>query len=67
MTATIAIANGKSGAANGRLRAWLHELKERRRKRIAIRDLEDMPNYLLRDMGLTRDGIRHAVRHGRFG
>jgi len=41
------------------LRRW----RENSERRSAIRTLEDMPDYILRDMGLTRDGIRHAVRH----
>ncbi|HEX2552677.1 MAG TPA: DUF1127 domain-containing protein [Microvirga sp.] len=45
-------------AAAGRL---VRELRLRR----AIRAMQDLDEAMLHDVGLTRDGIEDAVRHGR--
>jgi len=45
----------------GAVRRW----HATRRARMHIEKLEEMSDHLLTDIGLTRDRIRHAVRHGR--
>ncbi len=41
-------------------------MAERARTRRDIAYLNDQPDRMLRDIGLTRDQIRHAVRDGRL-
>jgi len=43
--------------ALGHYRAW-------RRRRIAVRHLGDLDDYLLRDIGITRSEILRATRRG---
>jgi uncharacterized protein YjiS (DUF1127 family) len=45
-------------------RAW-RQLRQRRSERIAAFRLNAMDDHLLRDIGVTRDGILDRVRHGR--
>lgn len=37
------------------------------RDHIACRDLHAMPDHVLKDIGIGRGGIEHAVRYGREG
>ena len=43
---------------------WRRWRKERRFRR-AERELHAVSDHMLRDMGLTREGIAHGVRRGR--
>jgi len=65
MTGRFAVAGRSRGRVFDRLRAWLMGRGIKKDERIAARNLEELSDHLLRDMGLNRDGIRHAVRHGR--
>jgi uncharacterized protein YjiS (DUF1127 family) len=47
------------------LRAVVEGLAERRRLRKAERQLEDMTDRMLHDIGIGRSEISHVVRHGR--
>jgi len=67
MTIENALATFSHGPAFSRIRVWLQIRKKRQRERISARQLEELSDHLLLDMGLSRDGIRHAVRYGRHG
>lgn len=56
----------QADASAGRIRDWLQRRNARNREQIAICDLETMSDHLLRDMGVVRDGVLNAVRHGRY-
>ena len=60
-----AIAASSLGLPISRFRVWLQGRGARKRERIGSVQLEELSDHLLRDMGLTRDGVRHVVRHGR--
>jgi uncharacterized protein YjiS (DUF1127 family) len=55
---TVGIAAASLFAAG---RSLVRELRLRR----AIRAMQDLDEAMLHDVGLTRDGIEDAVRHGR--
>jgi uncharacterized protein YjiS (DUF1127 family) len=60
------------GNSVARLRAsgvsgFLKSMSERRRQRRAIRELEAMDDYMLKDIGIGRSEIMRAVRYGRDG
>ena len=55
---TVEIAAASLFAAG---RSLVRELRLRR----AIRAMQDLDEAMLHDVGLTRDGIEDAVRHGR--
>lgn len=42
----------------------IHRLMAWNRRRLAIRELRTLPDYLLRDLGIERYEIRSAVLHG---
>jgi uncharacterized protein YjiS (DUF1127 family) len=41
------------------------EMQQRRRIRTGTEQLMSMPDYMLRDMGISRSEIRFVTRHGR--
>jgi uncharacterized protein YjiS (DUF1127 family) len=45
----------------------LLELSRERAMRRAARELEGLNDYQLKDIGISRGDIPHAVRHGRAG
>jgi len=66
MTIEDAIAASPLGLPISRCRVWPQGRGARKRERIGSVQLEELSDHLLRDMGLTRDAIRHVVRHGRY-
>ncbi len=65
MTTETVVVRPRQDALIGWFRAWLTRQRARKSQRAAICYLESMPDHSLRDIGLTRSGIRRAVRHGR--
>lgn len=58
--------------ARGTLRSqvplgWLGKLRQYRRHQAQYRHLEELPDYLLEDVGLTRSDIRRACRGSHSG
>lgn len=54
---------GRSKASSWEmLRAFTWHIAEKRRERRAIRELQEMDDHMLCDMGLSRSDIRAAVR-----
>lgn len=49
------------------VRGSLVRAARRVRHHIACHDLHGMPDHVLKDIGIARGGIEHAVRHGREG
>lgn len=47
-----------------RMSALAGRMHERRRQRKVIRHMHYLPNYLLRDIGLSRSDIQYAARFG---
>lgn len=59
----VAIASGRA-ACRWKVIGFLERRRNAKRARLLIQALETMSNHHLRDIGLSRDGIRHASRHG---
>lgn len=55
---------GASRAAKWVLQAFVQALAEYRTKQ-AVRELQQLDDRMLRDIGIDRDAIDYAVRHGR--
>ena len=49
------------------LRRMLQAWRQRREARRALRQLRELPDHLLRDMGLIREDLHRASRRGFFG
>lgn len=49
------------------VRGGLVHAARRVRRHIAYHDLHGMPDHVLKDIGIGRGGIEHAVRYGRDG
>jgi uncharacterized protein YjiS (DUF1127 family) len=54
----------ETSRADGPLSRLLARLKRRRSERLALYRLKGMDDHLLRDIGVTRDGIADRVHHG---
>lgn len=52
-------------APNAGPRRFFRRWHAARRARLDVERIEHLNDHLLADIGLTRDGIRAAVRHGR--
>jgi uncharacterized protein YjiS (DUF1127 family) len=58
MSNANAIALGNPYVITRWFRSWLHWVLERQRQGSMICDLQTLPDYLLRDIGLDRSDIR---------
>ena len=65
----ISISHGTTGARDRSVASMVFSTLERffrsRQRRHDARLLSDLPDYLLRDIGIQRGMILSAVRHGR--
>lgn len=57
--------NGVSRLLASGISGFLQSMSERRRQRRAMRELEAMDDYMLKDIGIGRSEIKRAVLYGR--
>jgi uncharacterized protein YjiS (DUF1127 family) len=64
-SSTLTFRVAEKAARPGLLARWLTHMRQERQVRRATADLMALDDRLLADIGLCRDQITYAVRHGR--